>query len=196
MTGFLIRPLPFLPLVWVVYRLTAALSEDPIAYLMTWTGYAAIGLLLATVWVTPLFRLTGVRLYRYRRYLGLWSFAYGLFHFLGYFLLEAEGSIGFIVKALDEKPFILLGSGALAILTLMAITSIPPLFRKYFKLHKLVDLALILLLFHIAMAQKSLSGLDWALTLAIGGTFLLRLGLAAIWKKRRSRNSHGSRVAG
>ena len=171
---FFLRLLPLLPLGWIAYRFSMELPEDPFVYLMTWTGYPALFLLMATVAVTPLYRLTRINLYKVRRYIGLWSFAYGFLHLAAYFFLELEGSAALLADSLAKRPYIFLGGGALAILTAMAVTSIPALFRRYRSIHRLVDLAALLIIVHVSMAQKRMDLADMTLDAAFLALLALR----------------------
>ena len=94
---------------------------------------------------------------KYRKEIGLIGFFYVFLHFLNFIVLDAQFDFDFVIKETLDKPFIYLGVIAFFIVLFMAITSTKNLFRKYNKYHKFVYLALILIIIHWIMAQKSLS---------------------------------------
>jgi sulfoxide reductase heme-binding subunit YedZ len=60
---------------------------------------------------------------RFRRMLGLFTFFYVLLHFLSYSWLDQAFNIDAIVKDIIKRPFILVGTASLLLMTLLAATS-------------------------------------------------------------------------
>lgn len=147
-----------LPLGYLLYNLPSA--NDPIKYIFTCTGLTSLSLLVLSLCITPL-RKT-YNLLKYRKMIGLFSFFYAFLHFMNFFILDAELSISFVVKETLDKPFIYLGMISFSILLFMALTSTKKLFAKFNKWHKLVYIALVLVVIHDSMAQKVLSSLEYS----------------------------------
>lgn len=114
-----------LPLAWLVYAAAAnQLGANPAEALIRATGDWTLRALCLVLAVTPLRVVTSTpQLARFRRMLGLFVFFYGLLHLLSY----AWFDMGFdgidIVRDIIKRPFILVGSLALLVLTLLAATS-------------------------------------------------------------------------
>ena len=81
------------PFAWLVAdTVRDALGPDPVAQITHRTGIWALRLLLLTLAVTPLRRLTGrAELVQYRRLLGLWAFFYASTHLATYLVLDLGG---------------------------------------------------------------------------------------------------------
>jgi methionine sulfoxide reductase heme-binding subunit len=62
--------------------LTGRLTANPIEFITLETGFWALALLMVTLAITPVRRLTGWNLVRYRRLVGLFAFFYATLHFL------------------------------------------------------------------------------------------------------------------
>ncbi|MCL7961457.1 MAG: sulfoxide reductase heme-binding subunit YedZ [marine benthic group bacterium] len=136
-----------LPALWLGYEaLTGQLGANPIEEVLHRTGWWALALLMVSLAVTPIRRLTGWnRLIRYRRLLGLFAFAWATTHFLGYLVLDQWFAWPFIVEDITERPFILVGFAAWLLLLPLAVTStrgwIRRLGKRWGVLHRLVYLA-------------------------------------------------------
>lgn len=123
------KPLLFLlclaPLAWLVYaaannQLGANPAEALIRRLGDWT---LRGLWLALA-ITPLRELTGLAvLARFRRMLGVFSFAYASLHLLAYGWLDMGLDFGDIAADIAKRPFILMGFTAWALMLPLAATS-------------------------------------------------------------------------
>lgn len=100
------------------------LGEDPIETIARASGEWTLRMLLFTLAMTPLRRISGLHwLLRLRRMLGLFAFAYGCAHLFTYVWLDQ--SFDFTAIALDiiERPFIAVGFAAFALMTPLALTS-------------------------------------------------------------------------
>lgn len=164
------------------------LGVNPVETLLHETGRTALMILLATLSVTPIRRLTGWnRVQRVRRMLGVWSFTYALAHFLVYAVFNQLGDMRAIWEDVTERKFIFAGMLAFAILLALAATStngmIRRLGRKWARLHRLVYVAAIAATVHFAWGQKAdiSEPLQWAAALA------LLLGLRVWFAARKQR---------
>jgi len=105
------------------------LSANPIEDVTHRTGDWTLYLLLATLAVTPLRRLTGRgALVRFRRTLGLLAFTYACLHFLTYAVLDQglflQGdALGYLGDDIAKRPYITVGFTAFLLLLPLAITS-------------------------------------------------------------------------
>ncbi len=130
---------------------------DPIKYIYTVTGAAAISILFFTTTLSLWF----TKLIKYRRMVGLFGFFYAFLHMCNFFIIDMETDIIFAFKETIDKPFIYLGMISFLLLFFMAATSTKKLFKKYHEYHKVLYIVLILTTIHFIMAQKSLSILQY-----------------------------------
>jgi sulfoxide reductase heme-binding subunit YedZ len=162
------------------------LSVNPIQDLTQRTGFAAIILLVLSLACTPLAYLTGYKkLLTLRRPLGLYAFLYVALHMLVFVALDFGFALDLIQREIAEKPYILLGSLALIILTLLALTSTRraqrALGKNWKRLHQLVYIAAPLALVHYAWSQKA----DITLPLVLGAVVVVLLVLRLPAVRRR-----------
>jgi len=123
------KPLLFaaalLPLAWLVYGIFAdALGANPAEALIRASGDWTLRFLCLTLAVTPLRQWTGWHaLARLRRMLGLFTFFYGVLHFLCFAWLDMGFEVDAIVHDIGKRPFILVGTAALLLMLPLAATS-------------------------------------------------------------------------
>lgn len=135
------------PLVYVLWRAaTGNLDANPIEEVALQTGRWTLRLLVLTLAVTPLRRITGWHeAVKFRRMLGLFAFFYGTLHFGTYVGLDQFFALQFILKDIAKRPFITVGFGAFVLLIPLALTStagwIRRLGRRWQMLHRLVYLS-------------------------------------------------------
>jgi methionine sulfoxide reductase heme-binding subunit len=104
--------------------------------------------------VTPLREAFGLSaLARFRRLLGLFTFFYGVLHFLCYAWLDMSLNLSLIVSDIAKRNFILVGSAALLLMLPLAATSFNAAIRKmgaarWKALHKAVYAVALLGLLH------------------------------------------------
>lgn len=143
------KPLVFLlclaPLAWLVYGAASnQLGANPAEALIRGLGDWTLRGLWLTLAVTPLRELSGLAaLARFRRMLGVFSFAYASLHLLAYGWLDMGLDFGDIGRDIAKRPFILMGFTAWALMVPLAATSfnraIKALSAKRWQtLHKLV----------------------------------------------------------
>jgi methionine sulfoxide reductase heme-binding subunit len=119
-----------LPFAWLVRGAVLTtlgsdvLGANPAEALIRATGDWTLRFLCITLAVTPLRTLAGLpALARFRRMLGLFTFFYGCVHFLCYSWLDMGFVLDDIVRDIAKRPFILVGTSALLLMTPLALTS-------------------------------------------------------------------------
>jgi methionine sulfoxide reductase heme-binding subunit len=144
-----------LPLAWLVYgAFTDALGANPAEALIRSTGDWTLRFLCITLAITPLRQITKQpALARFRRMLGLFAFFYGGLHFLCYGWLDMGFVWGDIVRDIAKRPFILVGSSALLLMSTLALTSFNRAIKalgapRWQLLHRLVYVVVLLGLLH------------------------------------------------
>lgn len=170
--------------------ITGSLGVNPIETLTHETGRTALLILIATLAVTPLRRITGQNwLIRLRRPLGLFAFFYALVHFMIYVVLDQFFAWNYIIEDIIERPYITVGFAALVLLVPLALTStrgwIRRLGRNWRRLHLMIypAAALALLHFYWKLAAKS----DVRDALAYGAALAVVLALRALVALERRR---------
>jgi len=136
------------PLVWLGWGAwTGALGANPIETITRETGTWTLRLLVLTLAITPLRRLTGWNdAIRFRRMLGLFAFFYGTLHLLTYVWLDQFFDGAAILKDVYKRPFITAGATALFAMLPLALTSTAGMIRRlggraWRRLHRLGYLA-------------------------------------------------------
>jgi sulfoxide reductase heme-binding subunit YedZ len=130
--------------IWVYQGFHAQLGANPVDRIQNKTGLVTIRLLMLTLAVTPLRRITGWNwLIRFRRLLGLFTFSYAVIHLLVYSVADHEMNIAEIVTDVSKRPFILIGMLGLLAMVPLAITSTGGWIRRlggrnWNRLHKLI----------------------------------------------------------
>lgn len=121
--------LPFADLVWGAF--TGGLGANPVETITHTTGDWALRMLLITLAVTPVRKLTGLHLLmRVRRMLGLFCFFYALLHFSTYAILDASLDPRYIAEDVLERPYITVGFTAFCLLIPLAVTSTNAMVRR------------------------------------------------------------------
>lgn len=123
------------------------LSANPIEKITHRTGLWTLGLLLVTLAITPLRRLTGINeLIQFRRTIGLLAFGYVCLHFLTYLVLDQFFDWHTIVEDIAKRPYILAGFTSFCLLIPLAWTSTTGWIRRlggkrWNALHRLIYVA-------------------------------------------------------
>jgi methionine sulfoxide reductase heme-binding subunit len=216
---FVLHVLCLIPFAYLLhfYRSGAlALNPDPVNYITHFTGDWTLYILLATLAITPLRRLSpriGF-LVRFRRMIGLYAFFYATLHlatyiflFSGYDIVTAIGGIraghpGEIVTQwkivwpsmvgdLLKRRFIQVGLFAWVILLALAVTSPAVIMRamggkNWQRLHRLIYVAAIAGVIHFWWLVKTGVRTPWKDTAVLTVLLLARIVYAAL-KRRRKR---------
>ena len=117
--------LALLPAVWLFYAAASnQLGANPAEALIRSLGDWTLRFLCAVLAITPLRVLSHTpALARFRRMVGVFVFFYALLHMLSYAVFDMGLDAGAIAHDIAKRPFILVGSLALLLLTLLAATS-------------------------------------------------------------------------
>lgn len=100
------------------------LGANPAEALIRSLGDWTLRFLCITLAITPLRRATGLNaLLKFRRMLGLFTFFYGVLHLLAYAWFDMGLDVNDILRDIAKRPFILVGSLALLLMTPLAATS-------------------------------------------------------------------------
>ncbi|HSJ07760.1 MAG TPA: protein-methionine-sulfoxide reductase heme-binding subunit MsrQ [Longimicrobiales bacterium] len=172
--------LPAADLAWRAVR--GGLTANPIEFITLRTGYWALVLLMATLAVTPLRRLTGYnRLARFRRPLGLFAFFYATLHFLTYISLDRFFDFRDIGDDILKRPYITVGFAAFLALVPLAVTStqgwIRRLGRNWTRVHRLVYAAAALGVLHFYWKKSAKADISEPIIFAfvLAGLLLVRV---------------------
>jgi sulfoxide reductase heme-binding subunit YedZ len=104
--------------------LDGGLTANPIKDVTEFTGLWTLRFLMITLAITPLRRITGLSsLIRFRRMLGLFTFAQGFIHLMTYIWLDQFFMWVEIAKDIVKRPMITSGMLAFALMVPLAITS-------------------------------------------------------------------------
>ena len=174
------------PLYWLYEAWSFALGPDPGKVLVDRLGLGTLILLLVTLSMTPMHKLTGwTGWIAVRRQLGLWCFAYVVLHLCAYLFFVLGLDWSQLGVELSKRPYIIVGSLGFLCLLALAVTSNrysqKRLGVRWKKLHRLVYLVLGLGLLHMLWIVRA-DLKEWAIYAFIG-TSLLALRIPAV--KRR-----------
>ncbi len=113
------------PLLRLLHRgLTGGLGANPVEFITLSTGTWTLILLLASLAISPLRRMTHQSwLIRLRRLIGLFAFFYGSLHLVTYVWLDKFFDLSEIVSDVLRRPFITAGFTAYLLLVPLAATS-------------------------------------------------------------------------
>jgi len=178
------KPLVFmaclLPFAWLLWGAIAdRLGPNPAEALIRGSGDWTLRFLCITLAVTPLRQWTGWHaLARLRRLLGLYTFFYGVLHFLCFAWLDMGFDLQAILKDINKRPFILVGSTALLLMLPLAATSFNRAIKalgpkRWQALHRLVYAIALLALLHFfwMRAGKNDFG-EWSVYAGVVGVLL------------------------
>lgn len=146
------------PVPWLFYQgMTGGLGVEPIEALEHEYGELALQLLILGLAVTPLRRLTGLNLMKFRRAIGILTLSYVVCHLLVWLVLDVQDP-GQIWADIIKRPYITVGMVAFVLMLPLGITSnnasVRWLGAAWRRLHKLVYPAAILAGLHYVMLAK------------------------------------------
>ena len=138
---FLAALIPLERLLWKFFH--DALGANPIEVITHSTGDWTLILILTTLSITPLRKLTKQYwLIGVRRMIGLFAFFYGCLHFTTYLWLDKFFDVHEIIKDVYKRPFITAGFTAFVLMIPLALTStkgwIRRLGKNWQRLHRLI----------------------------------------------------------
>lgn len=143
---------------WLLYLgIAGGLGPDPVKALEHELGLRALQLVILGLAVTPLRRFLGLNLIRFRRAIGILSFAYVALHLLVWLVLDVQ-SVSQILTDIAKRPYITIGMVSFVLLLPLALTSnnasVKRLGRKWKRLHLLTYPAVVLGGLHYVMLAK------------------------------------------
>ena len=174
------------PLLWLYQAWIFALGPDPGKVLVERLGLGTLILVLITLCMTPLQKLSGWPGWiGVRRQLGLWCFAYACMHLAAYLFFVLGLDWGQLGVELSKRPYIIVGSLAFLCLLALAVTSSRysqrQLGRRWKQLHRLVYIVLGLGLLHFLWIVRA-DMEEWSIY-AAAGVFLMLLRIPAIARR-------------
>ncbi|MFV0246155.1 MAG: protein-methionine-sulfoxide reductase heme-binding subunit MsrQ [Qingshengfaniella sp.] len=183
-----------LPMPWLFWLAASGqLSVEPIAALEHRYGLLALQFLMAGLCVTPLRRVAGINLLRFRRALGLIAFWYLCAHLLVWLVLDVQ-SPARIWADLVKRPYITVGMAGLLCLLPLALTSSDRAIRRlgvaWRRLHRLVYPAVILACLHFVMLRKGLQPEPLIYGAGAVGLLILRVPWNRLAKAFQNRGIH------
>jgi sulfoxide reductase heme-binding subunit YedZ len=192
---------------------TLELNPDPVNFITHFTGNWALYILLATLSITPLRRLSAriSFIVRFRRLIGLYAFFYATLHLATYIFLFSGYDIVTVITGIRaghpgeivtqwkviwpgivddllKRRFIQVGLLAWVILFLLAITSPSFIMRamggkNWQRLHRLIYVAAIAAVIHFWWLVKTGVRTPWKDTAVLGVLLLARI-VYVFWKRR------------
>ena len=208
---WIIKPIVFLACLSPLFLLgwnafTDNLSANPIDDITDATGTWTLRLLMITLSITPLRKITGFNdLIKFRRMLGLFAFFYVCLHFTTYIWLDQFFQFEDILKDIQKRPFITVGFTAFVSLIPLAVTSTKKMIRRlggrrWNILHKLIYLAGICGVIHYLWLVKAdvqrpiIYGAILTLLLGYRLYYYLRNKLSKLTPQRASGIIQGARI--
>lgn len=170
-----------LPPLWLFAQAVAnALGPDPVKALERQMGEWGLMVLVATLAVTPVRRLTGVSLLKFRRALGVLTFFYILGHLATWLVLDMGLLWGQIVADIVKRPYVTVGMAAFAMMLPLALTSNNWSVRRlgamrWQRLHRLIYPAALAAAIHYVWLVKGWPLEPFVYLAAIVGLLALRL---------------------
>ncbi|MEM9428028.1 MAG: protein-methionine-sulfoxide reductase heme-binding subunit MsrQ [Pseudomonadota bacterium] len=152
----------FLPAIWwFCLALMDRLGPEPEKKLEHLYGMTALQLLIASLCVTPLLRMTRINLMRFRRMLGLMGFYYVLLHFLVYAVLIVQLDVDELVRDVTKRPYIIVGTASMLLLVPLAVTSTNGAIRRlgttlWNRIHWLAYPAVVFAILHYLWLVKTI----------------------------------------
>jgi sulfoxide reductase heme-binding subunit YedZ len=176
-----------LPGLWTFYLgATDQLGADPVATFERELGEWGLRFLIAGLAISPLRRLGGPSLIRYRRAVGLLAFYYALAHLAVYLTFDRQLDFASIWGDIVKRPYITVGMISFAILLPLAVTSNNAAIRRvgsgaWQRLHKWVYAAAALAALHFILLSKVWVGEP----LVYAGLVVVLLGFRGVETARR-----------
>jgi sulfoxide reductase heme-binding subunit YedZ len=186
------------PLALLTYQgFTNNLGADPTATVTHATGFATLRLLVISLAITPVRRLSPrlAWLVRFRRLLGLFAFFYGCLHLLTWLWLYSGFSVAAMADDLGKRPYVMAGMAAWLLLLPLAATSTNWSIRKlggkrWQALHRLAYVSAICGVFHYWWIVKTGVRTPITITLVLAVLLLARV----LWTVRQRAGRQASVV--
>ena len=168
--------------------LQARLGPNPAEFIQLETGIWALRLLLITLLVTPVRRLTGWNeAIKYRRLLGLLAFFYAALHVTSYLAFDVLFAWDLFLEDVVKRPFITAGMIAFVSMVPLAVTStrgwIRRLGRRWQLVHRLVYVSAVGAAVHYLWKGKVIYGTPVVYAALVAAL----LGIRLVWLLRTRR---------
>lgn len=146
------------PAVWTFWLgLTGGLGAEPIKALERELGEVALQLVVLGLCITPLRRILGINLIRFRRAIGLLAFTYVGLHLLVWLVLDVQIPAQ-IWADIVKRPYVTVGFTAFVLMIPLAVTSNDRSLRRlgprWRQLHKLTYVVAVLGAVHFIWLSK------------------------------------------
>lgn len=168
------------------------LGANPIEVITHSTGDWTLTLVLATLSITPLRRITRQYwLIGVRRMIGLFAFFYGVLHFTTYIWLDKFFDLHEMLKDIAKRPFITVGFSAFVLLIPLALTSTAGWIRRlggknWQRLHRLIYVTGVLGVIHYIWLVKADVRKPLEYAFALGLLLLYRV---VMWARELRKNT-------
>ena len=183
-----------LPFAWLLYGAIAnTLGANPAEALIRATGDWTLRFLCLTLAITPLRQwLAQPGLARFRRMVGLFTFFYGVLHFLSYSWLDMGFDPAAIALDIPKRPFALVGFTALLLMVPLAATSFNRAIKalgavRWQMLHRLVYATALLAILHFFWMRAAKN--NFAEVAVYAGVLAVLLGWRLLRRLRRQAES-------
>jgi sulfoxide reductase heme-binding subunit YedZ len=185
---FLAALIPLARLAWKGFH--DGLGANPIEVITHSTGDWTLILVLTTLSITPLRRITRQYwLIGLRRMIGLFAFFYGTLHFLTYIWLDKFFDVHEMLKDIAKRRFITVGFSAFVLMIPLALTSTSWSIRRlggknWQRLHRLIYLTAILGVVHYTWLVKADRRKPIEYGIVLGVLLAYRVGVWAFEKSK------------
>jgi methionine sulfoxide reductase heme-binding subunit len=142
------------------YAFTGQLGAEPVKALEHALGLVSLRFLVIGLAITPLRKLGGWNLVRYRRAIGLVAFFNAALHAMVWVWFDLDLNLAAILKDIWKRPYITIGMLSFLILIPLAITSNTTMIKRlgglaWQRLHKLVYVAAAAACLHFILVVKA-----------------------------------------
>jgi sulfoxide reductase heme-binding subunit YedZ len=184
---FLLALLPLVRL--IAWALLDKMGANPLEWMTRNTGSWAIYILLLTLAITPLRRISGWNwLQKFRRMLGLYAFFYASLHLMMYLWFDHFFEWETIWPDIIKRPFVLAGMVSWSMMLALALSSPQAVLRwmggkRWQRLHQLMYVLVPVAVLHVYWMKAGKHDFFWPAV--YGGITVALLGFR-IWFARRS----------
>ena len=185
---YIIFPLPGLFLFW--QALGDKLGANPIQVLEHAYGERGLQLIILALLITPIHRLAGINLIKFRRAIGVIAFVYVLAHMLTWLVLDQGLDMAMIVTEIIRRPYITIGMVGFVALIPLVITSnnlslrrLGP--KRWRRIHQLTYFVAVAGAVHYLMVVKA-----WPTEPIVYAFIVLSLLAIRFWWKVKARGRH------
>lgn len=119
--AYLLGAIPFALILW--QTVSGNLGVDPVKEIEHELGDWALKFLVAVLAVSPLRRVLGLNLLKFRRAIGLLAFFYTALHLMAWLVLDMGLLLGQALGDIVKRPYITIGMAALLMMLPLALSS-------------------------------------------------------------------------